>query len=70
MVNPIKIEKISQTCGQLKIADFVNIYRKTAENKSKWLVFGCFFGRSGGTRTRGLQYPKLARYQLRYTSKW
>ena len=25
-------------------------------------------GRSGGTRTRGLQYPKLARYQLRYTS--
>ena len=28
-----------------------------------------FFGRSGGTRTRGLQYPKLARYQLRYTSK-
>ena len=31
---------------------------------------GClfFFGRSGGTRTRGLQYPKLARYQLRYTS--
>ena len=27
-----------------------------------------FFGRSGGTRTRGLQYPKLARYQLRYTS--
>ena len=29
-----------------------------------------FFGRSGGTRTRGLQYPKLARYQLRYTSKY
>ena len=27
-------------------------------------------GRSGGTRTRGLQYPKLARYQLRYTSIW
>ena len=26
------------------------------------------FGRSGGTRTRGLQYPKLARYHLRYTS--
>ena len=25
-------------------------------------------GRSGGTRTHGLQYPKLARYQLRYTS--
>ena len=25
-------------------------------------------GRSGGTRTRGLQYPKLARYHLRYTS--
>ena len=31
--------------------------------------FQLFFGRSGGTRTRGLQYPKLARYQLRYTSK-
>ena len=26
------------------------------------------FGRSGGTRTRGLQYPKLARYHLRYAS--
>ena len=29
----------------------------------------CFsIGRSGGTRTRGLQFPKLARYHLRYTS--
>ena len=28
-----------------------------------------FFGRSGGTRTHGLQYPKLARYHLRYASK-
>ena len=27
------------------------------------------FGRSGGTRTHGLQYPKLARYHLRYASK-
>ena len=27
-----------------------------------------FFGRSGGTRTHGLQYPKLARYHLRYAS--
>ena len=26
------------------------------------------FGRSAETRTPGLQYPKLARYQLRYTS--
>ena len=26
-------------------------------------------GRSGGTRTHGLQYPKLARYHLRYASK-
>ena len=26
------------------------------------------FGRSGGTRTHGLQYPKLARYHLRYAS--
>ena len=25
-------------------------------------------GRSGGTRTHGLQYPKLARYHLRYAS--
>ena len=32
---------------------------------------GClfFFGRSVEIRTPGLQYPKLARYQLRYTSK-
>ena len=39
--------------------------------KRKSIRKGCsfFFGRSGGTRTRGLQYPKLARYQLRYTSK-
>ena len=28
-----------------------------------------FFGRSVEIRTPGLQYPKLARYQLRYTSK-
>ena len=28
-----------------------------------------FYGRSGGTRTHGLQYPKLARYHLRYASK-
>ena len=42
MENPIKSEKIRQTCGQIKIADFVKTYRKTAENKSKWLVFGCF----------------------------
>ena len=27
-------------------------------------------GRSGGTRTHGLQYPKLARYHLRYASKY
>ena len=27
------------------------------------------FGRSVEIRTPGLQYPKLARYQLRYTSK-
>ena len=27
-----------------------------------------FYGRSGGTRTHGLQYPKLARYHLRYAS--
>ena len=29
-----------------------------------------FFGRSVEIRTPGLQYPKLARYQLRYTSKY
>ena len=28
------------------------------------------FGRSVEIRTPGLQYPKLARYQLRYTSKY
>ena len=28
----------------------------------------CSFGRSVEIRTPGLQYPKLARYQLRYTS--
>ena len=38
---------------------------KNADNHKGYLRF---FGRSGGTRTRGLQYPKLARYQLRYTS--
>ena len=58
MENPIKSEKIRQTCGQIKIADFVKTYRKTAENKSKMARFRLFFGRSGGTRTRGLQYPK------------
>ena len=26
-----------------------------------------FFGRSGGTQTRGLRIPNAARYQLRYT---
>ena len=33
---------------------------------------GCLFlfGRSVEIRTPGLQYPKLARYQLRYTSKY
>ena len=35
-------------------------------NKKKTVDDG--LGRSGGTRTHGLQYPKLARYQLRYTS--
>ena len=38
---------------------------KRTDNRKGYLFF---FGRSGGTRTRGLQYPKLARYQLRYTS--
>ena len=40
---------------------------KTKKEHRKDALF--LFGRSGGTRTRGLQYPKLARYQLRYTSK-
>ena len=39
--------------------------KKTTGNHKGYLLF---FGRSGGTRTHGLQYPKLARYQLRYTS--
>ena len=42
MENPIKSEKIRQTCGQIKIADFVKTYRKTAENKSKMARFRLF----------------------------
>ena len=38
------------------------------QNEEKTVKNG-LFGRSGGTRTHGLQYPKLARYHLRYASK-
>ena len=42
---------------------------KNAENPSEIKDFWHFcYGRSGGTRTHGLQYPKLARYHLRYAS--
>ena len=41
--------------------------KKTKENHKGSLFF---FGRSVEIRTPGLQYPKLARYQLRYTSKY
>ena len=40
----------------------------TGKNKRESVGLSLIFGRSGGTRTRGLQYPKLARYHLRYTS--
>ena len=35
--------------------------------KKAAIARGFFPGRSGETRTRGIQFPKLARYQLRYT---
>ena len=40
--------------------------QKTEESHKDSLLL---FGRSAESRTPGLQYPKLARYQLRYTSK-
>ena len=42
--------------------------RLLRQNEKKTVKNG-LFGRSGGTRTHGLQYPKLARYHLRYASK-
>ena len=42
--------------------------RQLRQNEKKTVKNG-LFGRSGGTRTHGLQYPKLARYHLRYASK-
>ena len=42
----------------------------SAKRKEQGMPKGipCSFGRSVEIRTPGLQYPKLARYQLRYTS--
>ena len=54
---------------------FMMFYRKNrktkkCQNPGKTKGFDTFcFGRSVEIRTPGLQYPKLARYQLRYTSK-
>ena len=44
----------------------VPLPHSTPKKRKKTVLDG--LGRSGGTRTHGLQYPKLARYQLRYTS--
>ena len=64
-----KVRNLGKHVVTRKSSNLCKMYRKKPKTSQKWLVFG-FFGRSGGTRTRGLQYPKLARYQLRYTSIW
>ncbi len=50
----------------VKKGDFEQDLQKEAENKVFIPVFGRFFGRDDKTRTCGIQFPKLARYQLRY----
>ena len=64
-----KVRNLGKHVVTRKSSNLCKMYRKKPKTSQKG-SFSAFFGRSGGTRTRGLQYPKLARYQLRYTSIW
>ena len=46
MNNPIKVEKIGQTCGQLKTADFVKNIQKSSRKQVKIACFRLLYGRS------------------------
>ena len=60
------IDKTENKYIKIQIKDKLKTARKTLAVSA---VKTAKNGRSGGTRTHGLQYPKLARYHLRYASK-
>ena len=68
--------RVNSTCSARRMRTHVanatvskSVHRLGAKKKDFREGNPSFFGRSGGTRTHGLQYPKLARYHLRYASK-
>ena len=72
--NPIRTSAVcvqaSSSRGGLtraRLCEVASSPHRLRQNEKKTVKNG-LFGRSGGTRTHGLQYPKLARYHLRYAS--